>query len=41
LNFSQIESQDDVRFAHKRGFVAKVEATEVGRLQELLAAAVC
>jgi len=23
LNFSKIENQDDVRFAHKRGFVAK------------------
>ena len=40
LNFSQIESCDDVRFAHKRGFVAKVEATDPARLKELLAMAV-
>ena len=36
LNFSKIENQDDVRFAHKRGFVAKVEATDPARLKELL-----
>lgn len=36
LNFSFIEAQDDVRFAHKRGFVAKVEATAPARLKELL-----
>ena len=40
LNFSKIESQDDVRFAHKRGFVAKVEATDPARLKELLGLAV-
>lgn len=40
LNFSQIEDQDDVRFAHKRGFVAKVEATDPDRLKELLGLAV-
>jgi len=40
LNFSQIESCEDVRFAHKRGFVAKVEATDPARLKELLALAV-
>ena len=40
LNFSKIENQDDVRFAHKRGFVAKVQATDPERLQELLAGAV-
>lgn len=40
LNFCQIEDQDDVRFAHKRGFVAKVEATDPVRLKELLAAAI-
>lgn len=40
LNFSQIESCDDVRFAHKRGFVAKVEATDPARLKELLTLAV-
>lgn len=40
LNFSQIESCEDVRFAHKRGFVAKVETTDPTRLKELLALAV-
>lgn len=36
LNFSQIEHLADVRFAHKRGFVAKVETTDPIRLKELL-----
>ena len=40
LNFSQIENQDDVRFAHKRGFVAKVESTDPARLKELLGLAI-
>jgi|TARA_B110000495_G_C23011165_1_gene598095 hypothetical protein len=40
LNFSMIENEEDVRFAHKRGFVAKVDATDPARLQELLALAV-
>lgn len=40
LNFSQIESHDEVQFAHKRGFVAKVTATEPTRLKELLGLAV-
>ena len=40
LNFSRIENHDDVRFAHKRGFVAKVEATDPVRLKELLSDAV-
>lgn len=40
LDFSQIESLDDVRFAHKRGFVAKVSATDPTRLKELLELAV-
>jgi len=40
LNFSNIENQDDVRFAHKRGFVAKVDATDPARLKVLLASAV-
>lgn len=39
LNFSQIENEKDVRFAHKRGFVAKVEATDPARLKELIAGA--
>lgn len=40
LNFSQIESLDDVRFAHKQGFVAKVSTTDPTRLKELLKLAV-
>ena len=40
LNFSQIEALDEVRFAHKRGFVAKVSTTEPARLKELLALAI-
>ena len=36
LDFSQIETLHDVRFAHKRGFVAKVSATDPTRLKELL-----
>ena len=40
LNFSQIESLDEVRFAHKRGFVAKVSTTDPARLNELLELAV-
>ena len=36
LDFSQIESLEDVHFAHKRGFVAKVTATDPKRLKELL-----
>lgn len=39
LDFSLIEEENDVRFAHKRGFVAKVEATEPARLKELVALA--
>ncbi len=39
LNFSLIESENDVRFAHKRGFVAKVEAIAPARLKELVALA--
>jgi len=40
LNFSMIENEADVRFAHKRGFVAKVEATQPDRLKELLGQAI-
>ena len=40
LDFSQIESHDEVRFAHKRGFVAKVSTTDPTRLKELLENAV-
>ncbi len=34
------KNQDDVPVAHKRGFVAKVDATDPARLQELLGQAV-
>ncbi len=40
LDFSRIENQDDVRFAHKRGFVAKVDATDPERMKELLSLAI-
>lgn len=40
LDFSQIESHDDVRFAHRRGFVAKVSTIDPQRLKDLLANAV-
>lgn len=40
LDFSQIESHEEVLFAHKRGFVAKVSATDPARLQEMLKLAV-
>ena len=40
LDFSKIESHDEVRFAHKQGFVAKVSATVPTRLQELIKLAV-
>ena len=40
LNFSQVENQADVRFAHKRGFVAKSTTTDPARLKELLVASI-
>lgn len=40
LDFSRIESEEDVRFAHKRGFVAKVSATDPKRLKLLISLAV-
>ncbi len=36
VNLSQIAEEEDVHFAHARGFVAKSSATEVDRLKELL-----
>lgn len=36
LDFTRIENQDDVHFAHARGFVAKTSATCPERLRELL-----
>ena len=39
LEFTRIESEDDVHFAHARGFVAKTSATDPERLRELVRAA--
>lgn len=38
-NFTRIEKEPDVHFAHARGFVAKTSATEMERVRELLAMA--
>lgn len=35
-DFTRIEKEPDVHFAHARGFVAKTSAAEVGRVRELL-----
>lgn len=37
LDYTQIENEPDVHFAHKSGFVAKTTATTVDRLQRLAA----
>ncbi|BCX47103.1 hypothetical protein HAHE_10110 [Haloferula helveola] len=39
FDFTRIEKEDDVHFAHARGFVAKSSATDAERLRELLLAA--
>ncbi|MBW2524256.1 MAG: MYG1 family protein [Deltaproteobacteria bacterium] len=39
LDFSRVESQPDVTFAHKTGFMCKTSATDRERLQELIVAA--
>ncbi len=39
FEFTRVGAEDDVHFAHARGFVAKTSATEPTRLKELLAAA--
>ncbi len=36
LDFTRVEAEADVHFAHKSGFVCKTSATEENRLQELL-----
>ena len=36
LEFTRIDGEEDVHFAHARGFVAKTTATEVERLKELV-----
>ncbi len=40
LDFSRIDHEQDVHFAHKRGFVAKTSATDMDRLLELVNLAV-
>lgn len=39
LDFARIEGEQDVHFAHARGFVAKTSATEGKRLRELIESA--
>ncbi|MEM6915847.1 MAG: MYG1 family protein [Verrucomicrobiota bacterium] len=39
LDFTQIDGEPDVHFAHARGFIAKTSATELNRLKELVARA--
>ncbi|MBT8496326.1 MAG: MYG1 family protein [Deltaproteobacteria bacterium] len=39
LDFSRVEDQPDVHFAHKSGFMCKTSATDPARLRELIAAA--
>jgi hypothetical protein len=36
LDFTQIETESDVHFAHARGFVAKTSAVDLARIRELL-----
>lgn len=36
LDFSRVEDQPDVLFAHKSGFMCKTSATDEGRLKELI-----
>jgi Uncharacterised protein family (UPF0160) len=38
-DFTRIEKEPDVHFAHARGFVAKTSAAEIGRVRELLSLA--
>jgi len=40
LDFSQLDGEPDVRFAHKSGFMCKTTATDPSRLKELIRAAV-
>ncbi len=39
LDFSRVEDEPDVHFAHKTGFMCKTSATEASRLQALITAA--
>ena len=40
LDFSRVEAEPDVRFAHVSGFVCKTDATDPERLRELIRGAV-
>ena len=40
IDFTQIEGEPDVHFAHKSGFVAKTTATEIERIKQLAAAGI-
>jgi hypothetical protein len=39
MDFSKIANEERVRFAHARGFIAKVEAVEIDELKQLLSKA--
>ena len=39
LDFSRVEREPDVHFAHKSGFMCKTSATESARLKQLIALA--
>ena len=39
LDFTRIDGEPDVHFAHARGFVAKTSATNLDRLKELVSKA--
>ena len=41
LDFTRVEGDPDVHYAHKQGFIAKSSATDGGRLRELLQMAFC
>jgi hypothetical protein len=36
LDFSRVEGEEDVHFAHKSGFMCKTSASDPKRLQELI-----
>ena len=39
LDFSRVEAEPDVHFAHKSGFMCKTSASDRGRLEQLIALA--
>lgn len=36
MEYTRVGNEDDVHFAHNKGFIAKTSAAEIGRLKELL-----